>query len=309
MTSSAIQTHNSFPVKVTRLPSWLKQEIPNAARIKEMKELFRGGRLHTVCESAHCPNMGKCWGQGVATFMILGDVCTRACRFCAIAAGRPTELDLAEPQNVALAVKELNLRYVVVTSVARDDLKDEGAGQFAATITAIRQIMPQTKIEVLVPDFSGKLESLKVVVDAKPEVISQNLETVRRLSPTVRPQAGYERTLSVLKKYKDLDASIFTKSSLMVGLGETVSEIKEAMADLAKVGCDILTIGQYLAPSQMKRHCPVVEFVSPQQFKEYELFGYELGFKHVMSGPLVRSSFIAEEGYQGCMQAIGKNSL
>lgn len=293
-----------FPTKVNRLPDWLRQEIPNAQRIGEMKQLFRGSRLHTVCESAHCPNMGKCWGQGVATFMILGDVCTRACRFCAIKAGLPTELDLAEPRNVALAVKELNLRYVVVTSVARDDLKDEGAGQFADTIREIRRIMPQTKIEVLVPDFSNDLGRLQTLVDAKPEVISHNLETVRRLSPKVRPQADYDRTLSVLRNYKKLSDEIFVKSSVMLGLGEADEEIRQAMVDLVAAGCDILTIGQYLAPTQLKRHLPVEEYVSPAKFKEYETLGYELGFKHVMSGPLVRSSFIAEEGYQGCMDAL-----
>lgn len=293
-----------FPVKVARLPSWLRQPIPDAKRIEGMKQLFRGSRLHTVCESAHCPNTGKCWGQGVATFMILGEICTRACRFCAIDAGRPNELDLAEPQNVALAVKELNLRYVVITSVARDDLKDEGAGVFAQTILAIQKLMPQTKVEVLVPDFSDKFESLKIVVDAKPQVISHNIETVRRLSPVIRPQADYDRSLSVLANYKKIDASIFTKSSLMVGLGEKDDEVHEAMADLIAAGCDILTIGQYLAPSAMKRHLPVLEFVTPEKFKEFETLGYKLGFKHVMSGPLVRSSFIAEEGYNGCIESL-----
>jgi len=304
---------NTVPVeqkeKVVRLPSWLRQDIPDSGRIKEMKKLFRGSRLHTVCESAHCPNMGKCWGQGVATFMILGDVCTRACRFCAIKAGLPNELDLAEPRNVALAVKELNLRYVVVTSVARDDLKDEGAGQFAETIREIRSLMPQTKIEVLVPDFSNELSRLQTLVDAKPEVISHNLETVRRLSPKVRPQADYDRTLSVLKNYKSLNEEIFVKSSIMVGIGENEEEVRQAMADLVAVGCDILTIGQYLAPTQLKRHLPVVEYVTPEKFKEYEKLGYELGFKHVMSGPLVRSSFIAEEGYSGALMSFQKASV
>ncbi|MCB9756843.1 MAG: lipoyl synthase [Candidatus Omnitrophica bacterium] len=305
-----VPLQNPLPVlvKVSRLPSWLRQDIPDAHRIQAMKQLFRGSRLHTVCESAHCPNTGKCWGQGVATFMILGDICTRACRFCAIDAGRPTQLDVAEPQNVAQAVKELALRYVVVTSVARDDLKDQGAGQFADTIRAIGQWMPQTKVEVLVPDFSNRRELLQIVVDAKPQVISHNIETVRRLSPVIRSRAEYDRSLAVLKNFKDLDASIFTKSSLMVGLGETMDEMKTAMMDLRAVDCDILTIGQYLAPTQLKRHLPVLEFVTPERFKEYEDLGYSLGFKHVMSGPLVRSSFIAEEGYQGCMQALTQKS-
>jgi lipoic acid synthetase len=302
--SAPLQSPSPAPIKVSRLPSWLRQDIPNAHRIQKMKNLFRGSRLHTVCESAHCPNTGKCWGQGVATFMILGDICTRACRFCAIAAGRPTQLDAAEPQNVAQAVKELALRYVVVTSVARDDLKDQGAGQFADTIRAIRQWTPQTKVEVLVPDFSNRRELLQIVVDAKPQVISHNIETVRRLSPVIRSRAEYDRSLAVLENFKDLDANIFTKSSLMVGLGEMLDEVKAAMMDLRAVDCDILTIGQYLAPSQLKRHMPVLEFVPPERFKEYEVLGYSLGFKHVMSGPLVRSSFIAEEGYQGCLEAL-----
>lgn len=294
------------PVITRRLPSWFKQEIPDAAQISKMKHMFRAKRLHTVCESARCPNMGQCWGEGVATFMILGEVCTRACRFCAVKAGLPNELDIAEPKNVALAVQELNLRYVVVTSVARDDLKDEGAAQFSETIAEIRRIMPDTKVEVLIPDFSNKLESLKIVTSAKPEVISHNLETVRRLSPKVRPQADYDRSLGVLKNFKILDPHILTKSSIMLGFGESEKEVMQAMKDLIETGCDILTIGQYLAPTQMKRHLPVEEFVPPRKFKEYEILGYRLGFKHVMSGPLVRSSYIAEQGFEGAMKALGK---
>lgn len=293
-------------VSVRRLPDWFKQDIPDAAKIGSMKNLFRGKQLHTVCESARCPNMGQCWGAGVATFMILGEVCTRACRFCAVKAGLPNELDIAEPHNVALAVQELNLRYVVITSVARDDLQDEGAAQFAQTIAAIRKLMPQTKIEILTPDFSNKLENLKIVIDAKPEVVSHNLETVRRLSPKVRPQADYDRSLAVLRNFKTLDPTIFSKSSIMLGLGETEAEIVQALKDLRSVECDILTIGQYLAPTQLKRHLPVVDFIAPAKFKEFEKIGYELGFKHVMSGPLVRSSYIAEQGFAGAMKALGK---
>jgi lipoic acid synthetase len=289
-----------------RLPSWFRQEIPNISKINEMKKMFRGSRLHTVCESAHCPNMGKCWGEGVATFMILGDTCTRACRFCAVHAGKPTELDLQEPYHVALAVKELNLRYVVVTSVARDDLKDEGAQQFADTIQEIRKLMPETKIEILIPDFSNKMESLKKVVEAAPEVISHNIETVERLSPLVRPQAEYRRSLAVLKNFKEMAPAIFSKSSIMLGLGETRVEIAQVMKDLIAVGCDILTIGQYLAPSEGKRHLKVEHFVTPQEFEDYKKIGMGLGFKHVMSGPLVRSSYIAEEGYKECMASLTK---
>ena len=288
-----------------RLPSWFKQEIPDMDKIREMKQLFRTSRLHTVCESAHCPNMGKCWGQGVATFMILGEICTRACRFCAVKAGKPMDVDLEEPRHVALAVKELNLRYVVITSVARDDMEDEGAEQFFQTIQEIRKVMPQTKIEVLIPDFSNKWKSLKKVVEAKPEVVSHNIETVRRLSSKIRPQADYDRSLEVLKNFKKLELSIFTKSSFMVGLGETHDEIVEVMTDLLHAGCDILTIGQYLSPSQMKRHVNVERFYTPQEFTAYKKLGLKMGFKHVMSGPLVRSSYIAEEGYKECFNRIG----
>jgi lipoic acid synthetase len=284
-----------------RLPEWFRQDIPDPQKIGTLKNLFRQSRLHTVCESAHCPNMGKCWGQGVATFMILGEVCTRACRFCAIKAGSPMAVDPHEPENVALAVKELNLRYVVITSVARDDLPDEGAGHFAKTIFAIRTIMPKTKIEVLIPDLSNELDNLKIVAQATPQVISHNIETVCRLSPVVRPQAEYQRSLDVLRALKKLAAHSFIKSSLMLGLGETFDEVRETMEDVRKTGCDILTIGQYLAPSSTKRHLPVARFVSPEEFAHYESLGRAMGFKHVMSGPLVRSSYIAESGYEECM--------
>ena len=287
-----------------RLPSWFRQELPDMDKIRSMKAMFRKTGLHTVCESALCPNMGKCWGAGVATFMILGDICTRACRFCAVPAGRPMPLDLEEPYHVAKAVKELNLRYVVVTSVARDDLADEGAGPFARTIREIRTLMPQTKIEVLIPDFSNKLESLQTLIQAKPDVVSHNIETVRRLSPDIRPQADYDRSLEVLKNFKRLDSSVITKSSFMLGLGETGDEIKETMQDLLSAGCDILTIGQYLAPTQQKRHVRVSRFVRPDEFQSYRELGLTMGFQYVMSGPLVRSSYIAEEGYNECFQKL-----
>jgi len=214
------------------------------------------------------------------------------------------EVDPEEPYHVALAVKELNLRYVVITSVARDDLEDEGADQFVKTIQEIRLLMPRTKIEVLIPDFSNKIESLRKVTQAKPEVVSHNIETARRLSPYIRPQADYDRSLQVLENFKKLDPAIFTKSSVMLGLGETEEEVLQTMEDLLKAGCDILTIGQYLAPSNSKRHVRVKQFVSPQEFAFYKETGLNLGFKHVMSGPLVRSSFIAEEGYKECLQKI-----
>ena len=268
-------------VATTKLPPWFKQKLPDMEKVRDMQRFFREGGLHTVCESAHCPNLGECWGKGVATFMILGDRCTRACRFCAVEAGRPLTVDENEPYQVAMAVQRLNLNYVVITSVARDDLADEGAIHFAKTIFQIRRIAPKTKIEVLIPDLSAKTENIQIVIDAKPEVISHNLETVRRLSRKVRPQAGYERSLEVLKIIKRLDVSVISKSSLMVGLGETKEEMREAMQDLLNVGCDILTVGQYPSPSQSRRHLPVENFVSPDEFETYRQEGLRLGFKHV----------------------------
>jgi len=291
-------------LEVGRLPFWFKQELPDMDKIRAMKQKFRSSGLNTVCESALCPNMGKCWGEGVATFMILGEICTRACRFCAVKAGQPQAVDPNEPIEVAKSVQSLNLKYVVITSVARDDLKDEGAGHFVQTVKAIRALNPKTKIEVLIPDFSNRLESIKQVVAVNPEVVSHNIETVRRLSPDIRPQADYDRSLKVLTNFKRLDSSIFTKSSFMVGLGERDDEIVELMSDLVKTGCDILTIGQYLAPTQLKRHVRVGRFVRPEQFDFFKQKGLELGFKHVMSAPLVRSSFIAEQGYQECLEKL-----
>lgn len=296
-----------FDSGLTRLPSWFRQEIPDAQKIQSMKQMFRSAKLHTVCESAHCPNLGKCWGQGVATFMILGEVCTRACRFCAVKAGLPQTVDSNEPREVAQAVKDLKLRYVVITSVARDDLQDEGAAHFVQTIQETRRLSHGIKIEVLIPDFSAKQDSIKILADAAPEVISHNIETVRRLSHSIRPQAQHDRSLQVLRMIRELNSTIFVKSSFMVGLGETDEEITELMQELAQAGCQILTIGQYLAPSQMKRHVPVRRFVTPEQFDRYRDQAMTMGFKYVMSAPLVRSSYIAEEGYSGCMQAMASS--
>ena len=290
--------------QLQKLPSWFRQEIPDMEKVRAMKNLFRADRLHTVCESAHCPNLGECWSKGTATFMILGDVCTRACRFCAVSSGRPLSVDADEPRHVALAIQKLNLRYVVVTSVARDDLPDEGANHFAKTIFEIRNLLPHVKIEILIPDFSAKKESLKIVVDAKPEVLSHNIESVRRLSKKIRPQADYDRSLEALRLMKELDPSMITKSSFMVGLGETFDEIKQVMQDVLLAGCEILTIGQYLAPSGEKRHIPVERFVTPQEFEEYKKLGLQMGFRSVLSGPLVRSSYIAEEGYSECFATV-----
>lgn len=301
-----IEENSALPIQ--SLPSWFKQELPDMAKINQMKQLFRGSGLHTVCESARCPNMGKCWGAGVATFMILGDTCTRACRFCAVKAGIPMKVDENEPRNVAMAVRQLNLRYVVITSVARDDLADEGAEHFVNTILAVRDEMPEIKIEVLIPDFSNKAESIQKLVAAKPEVVSHNIESVRRLSKKIRPQARYERSIKVLENFKRFDPKIMTKSSIMLGLGESDEEIEEVMRDLRGAGCDIFTIGQYLAPTKLKRHLKVERFVTPEEFAKYKKLGLAMGFKHVMSGPLVRSSFIAEEGYNECFQKMERES-
>lgn len=291
-----------------QLPSWFRQELPDMNRIREMKKMFRSSGLHTVCESARCPNIGKCWGEGVATFMILGEICTRACRFCAVKAGRPMAVDPDEPFNVAKSVRDLNLRYVVITSVARDDLPDEGADHFYQTIRQVRTVSPQTKIEVLIPDFSNRIESITRLIEAKPEVVSHNIESVRRVSSKIRPQAQYDRSLEVLRNFKKMDSEIFTKSSFMLGLDENHDEIEEVMQDLLKANVDILTIGQYLQPTQLKRHLPVEKFYTPQEFDFYKQLGLQMGFKHVMSGPLVRSSFIAEEGYKECFGKVSDQS-
>ena len=306
---SEINTVGAITNRPLKLPSWFRQEIPDMEKIRTMKDLFRGSRLHTVCESANCPNMGSCWKEGVATFMILGGTCTRACRFCSVPAGRPDLIDAEEPHNVALAVQQLGLRYVVVTSVARDDIEDEGALQFSKTIQAIRELTPGVKIEVLIPDFSAKEESLKILSQAAPEVISHNIETVRRLAPVIRPQALHDRSLSVLKRFRQLNDHSFIKSSLMVGIGETHEEIIEVMKELLEAKCQILTIGQYLAPTQHKRHLPVKRFLSPQEFDHLRHIGLEMGFVYVESGPLVRSSYIAEKGYQSALEALARKTF
>ncbi|MBF0570728.1 MAG: lipoyl synthase [Candidatus Omnitrophica bacterium] len=293
-----------FDSGLAKLPSWFKQEIPDMNKVRIMKVFFREKRLHTVCESANCPNMGACWKEGVATFMILGGTCTRACRFCAVPAGRPDLIDNQEPQKVALAVKQLGLRYVVVTSVARDDIQNQGALEFANTIRAIRHLTPQVKIEVLIPDFSAKEESLNILSEAAPDVISHNIETVRRLAPYIRPQALHDRSLEVLRRFRELNANVFIKSSLMVGIGESDKEIIEVMGELRETGCQILTIGQYLAPTRGKRHLPVERFLSPEEFEYYRQKGLEMGFVYVESGPLVRSSYIAEQGYQAAFKNV-----
>lgn len=247
--------------------------------------------LHTVCESARCPNRGHCWSQGTATFMILGDVCSRRCPYCAVASGFPTPLDGGEPERVAEAAHRLGLRHVVVTSVARDDLTDGGAGHFAATISALRQRLPQAVVEVLVPDFRGRREDLLAVLRAGPHILNHNVETVPRLYPQVRPEGQYRRSLNCLEAARELDPRVVTKSGLMVGLGEEPGEVAEVMADLHRAGCQVLTIGQYLQPTLY--HLPVVEYVTPAQFAAYRRQGLDMGFGAVFAGPLVRSSYHA----------------
>ncbi|MCA1948264.1 MAG: lipoyl synthase [Armatimonadetes bacterium] len=278
---------------VQRLPEWLTIRMPRPDTIKEVEGMMRQKRLHTVCESARCPNLPECWTKRTATFMILGDTCTRACGFCAIKTGRGEDVDPLEPANVAKVAADLGLKHVVVTSVARDDLPDEGAGHFARTIRALHAQNPHTIVEVLVPDFKAKRELIATVVEAGPEIYNHNIETVRRLQGVVRPQARYERSLQVLRTVKELDPRVYTKSGMMLGLGETHEEVLETLRDLKEAGVDAVTIGQYLRPTM--RHLPVVEFVHPDRFKQYEEIGAEMGFAFVASAPFVRSSYNAIE--------------
>jgi lipoic acid synthetase len=274
-----------------RLPPWLRARSGHWERVHDMKVLLTGSRLHTVCEEARCPNQGECWTRGTATFMLLGETCTRSCGFCAVATGRPTPADPEEPGNVAEASRRLGLKFVVVTSVARDDLKDGGASHFAATVRAIRERNPEARVEVLVPDFKGDPDSIRIVVESGPTVFNHNLETVERLTKRVRIQARYSRSLDVLRIAK-AQGHPKTKTGIMLGLGETEEEVLTLLRDARAAGCDILTIGQYLQPT--KRHLPVAEFVHPDRFKAFEAAAYALGFTSVFSGPLVRSSYHAE---------------
>lgn len=273
----------------------MKKRAGNQLAIHHLKADLRGRRLYTVCEEARCPNLGECWSRGIATFMILGDVCTRACRFCAIKSGRPTGLDPDEPEQTAVMVEQLGLQHVVVTSVARDDLPDEGAGQFAATIRAIQQRTPHVTIEVLVPDFHARPDCLAIVGDAQPTILNHNLETVRRLTPSVRSKARYDRSLQVLERFHQSYPHILTKSGIMLGLGETEEETHQALKDLRAVGCSVVTIGQYLQPTP--QHHAVIEYVHPDRFAGLEVYGRSLGFLHTFSGPFVRSSYMAEHQF------------
>jgi len=277
--------------KRTPKPKWLRVKLPTGKEFQKVRGLVEEHKLHTICQSGNCPNMGECWGAGTATFMILGNVCTRSCGFCSVSTGRPQEIDISEPYNVAQSIKLMEVKHAVITSVDRDDLSDGGSEVWAATIRAVRKHSPGTTLETLVPDFAGKWENLQRIIDVAPEIVSHNLETVRRLTKQVRIQAKYDRSLEVLKRLKD--AGLKTKSGVMLGLGETEDEVLETMQDLRSVGVDILTLGQYLQPT--KNHLPVAEFVTPEQFKKYEMIGLEMGFRFVESGPLVRSSYHAEK--------------
>ena len=276
-----------------RLPEWLTIRLPRPDTIQEVQGMMRAKSLHTVCESARCPNLPECWSKKTATFMILGDTCTRSCGFCAIKVGRGLTVDQEEPVSVAQVAKDLGLKHIVVTSVARDDLADEGSMQFALTIQELHAQNPHAIVEVLTPDFKGKKWCIKNVTDAHPEIYNHNIETIERLHTVVRPQAKYDRSMELLRLVKELDPTIYTKSGIMLGLGETKDEVIKTLKDLRAHGVEAVTIGQYLRPTM--RHLPVVEYIHPDVFKEYEGIGEELGFAFVASGPFIRSSYNAIE--------------
>ncbi len=272
-------------------PNWLRVKLPIGENYKKVRALVDEHKLHTICESGSCPNMGECWGEGTATFMILGNICTRSCGFCAVQTGKPEEVDEFEPGKVAHSIKTMQIKHAVITSVDRDDLKDGGSGIWVQTVRAVRHQSPGTTMETLIPDFAGKWENLQQIIDVAPEIVSHNLETVRRLTKQVRIQAKYDRSLEVLFRLKK--GGMRTKSGVMLGLGETDEEVIETMEDLRAVGVDILTLGQYLQPTP--KHLPIVEFVTPERFDKYRELGMKMGFRFVESGPLVRSSYHAEK--------------
>jgi lipoic acid synthetase len=272
-------------------PKWLRVKLPTGESFRKVRSLVDEHKLHTICESGSCPNMGECWGEGTATFMILGNICTRSCGFCAVATGRPDAADPFEPARVAKSIKLMQVKHAVITSVDRDDLADGGSEIWFETVAAVRRISPGTTMETLIPDFAGKWENLQRIIDASPEIVSHNLETVRRLTKEVRIQAKYDRSLEVLRRLAQ--AGMRTKSGVMLGLGESETEVLETMDDLISVGVDILTLGQYLQPTT--KHLPVKEFITPEKFAEYKEIGLKKGFRYVESGPLVRSSYHAEK--------------
>ena len=293
-----------IPVKVVQpdkplsKPKWIRAKAPNTPTVARLKKILRKQNLNTVCEEAACPNIGECFGHGTATFMIMGDICTRRCPFCDVAHGRPNPLDPDEPQNLALTIRAMALNYVVITSVDRDDLRDGGASHFAACISATRQHSPTTGIEILVPDFRGRMDiALEILNQTPPDVFNHNLETIPRLYRQARPGADYHWSLQLLQAFKASNPSIPTKSGLMLGLGETLDEVAAVMQDLREHGCEMLTLGQYLQPS--KHHLPVSRYVMPEEFQQLEALGYELGFTNVASGPMVRSSYHADKQAAG----------
>jgi lipoic acid synthetase len=282
-----------LPSRPARRPEWIKVRAPAGRNYERVREIMRSKLLHTVCEEARCPNLGECWGAGTATFLLMGDTCTRSCGFCDIATGRPQPLDWLEPERVARAVKAMDLRHAVITSVNRDEREDGGAPIFAMVIRRIRELQPGCSVEVLIPDFKGSLDALRVVMDARPEILNHNVETVRRLFKRVQPQDHYEWAQATLSNAKRLEPDVLTKSGIMAGLGETPDEIKETMRDLRSWGVDILTLGQYLQPSA--KHLPIERYVHPDEFAELKEYGLGIGFRWVESGPLVRSSYHAEQ--------------
>ena len=284
-----------------RLPEWLKVKMPGSTRYLELQNIMRGQQLHTVCEEARCPNIGECWDRGTATFMILGDICTRSCRYCAVTTGRPNGLDLQEPKRLAEVVRTMGLSYCVITSVNRDDLPDGGAYIFASCIDKIRETSPGCRVEVLIPDFAGSWAALKRVIDSGPAVLNHNIESTVRIFPKVRPKGDYQLSLELLAKAKDINPATVTKSGIIVGMGETPEEVLETMADLRKIDCDLLTIGQYLRPSA--KHLAIDRFYRPEEFEELRKAGDAMGFKHVASGPLVRSSYHADEQHDAAALA------
>lgn len=286
-----MESQNDQTTVRIKKPKWLRVKLPTGENYRTVRGLVDQHKLHTICESGSCPNMGECWGEGTATFMILGNICTRSCGFCAVQTGKPDAVDEFEPGRVANSVKIMGVKHAVITSVDRDDLKDGGSEIWAQTVRAIRQQSPGTTLETLIPDFAGKWENLQVIIDVAPEIVSHNLETVRRLTKQVRIQAKYDRSLEVLFRLKK--GGMRTKSGVMLGLGESESEVVETMQDLRSVGVDILTLGQYLQPTP--KHLPVFEFIEPMQFEKYRILGLEMGFRFVESGPLVRSSYHAEK--------------
>jgi lipoyl synthase len=281
------------PKHPRRRPPWIRVKAPSGETYERVQKLMRSKTLHTVCEEAQCPNIGECWGRGTATFLMMGDTCTRSCGFCDIKTGRPSPLDWAEPNRIAESVRAMGLRHVVITSVNRDERADGGAPIFAMVIKRIRQLQPGCSIEVLIPDFKGDEKALKIVMDAQPEILNHNVETVPRLFKQVQPQDNYEWALTTLRNAKKMDPLVLTKSGIMVGLGETFEEVVEVMGDLAKQSVDILTIGQYLSPS--KGHLPVERYYLPEEFDKFQEIGKQMGFKWVESGPLVRSSYRADQ--------------